>query len=73
MNIIHAYTLLEDQFSGAKESRIVTVSQVTFDKMVNGIGTTFSQFDKVQAIRYNWKVIEVRQALNSDYQNNRTN
>lgn len=73
MNIIHAYTLFEDQFSGAKESRIVTVSQVTFDKMIKGIGTTFSQFDKVQSIRYNWKVLEVRQALNSDYQNNRTN
>lgn len=70
MDMVHTYTVLEDQFSGAKTIKIVTVSDDTFNKMVKGIGSTFSQFDKVAAIRYNWKVIEVRQATQQDYKNN---
>lgn len=65
--MIHAYIKLEDTFSFAKDHRIKTVSQSTFDLMVKGIGTTYSCFDKATAIHYNWKVLEVRQATTEDY------
>lgn len=69
MDIIHTLTVLQDQFSGATTRKITTVSQATFDKMVAGIGSTFSHFDKVAQIRSDYKVIEVRQAIQSDYNN----
>lgn len=67
MDLIHTYIKLEDKFSFAKDHHIKTVSQLTFDLMVKGIGSTFSQFDKVAAIHYNWTVLEVRQATTEDY------
>lgn len=72
MNLIHAYIKLEDTFSGAKDHRIKSVSQSTFDLMLKGVGTTFSHFDKVAAIHSNWKVLEVRQATSEDYAISRT-
>jgi hypothetical protein len=67
MNIIHTLVLFQDTFSGATEKKIVSVSQEKFNKMAQGIGSTFDRFDKVAAIHYNFKVIEVRQAKNEDY------
>lgn len=69
MDIIHVLTVLEDQFSGAKMRKITTASEPTFKKMVAGIGTTFSHFDKAAQIRFDYKVIEVRQAVPEDYNN----
>ena len=69
MNIIHALVSLEDTFSGCKTQKITTVSEITFNKMKQGIGTTFKQFDKKTQISYTWQVLDVRQALPSDYSN----
>ncbi len=69
MDIIHTLTVLEDQFSGAITRKITTQSKLTFDKMVEGIGTTFSHFDKVSQIRSDYKVVDVRQAQPEDYKN----
>lgn len=73
MNIIHTFVKFEDTFSGCIDTRITTVSQLTFDKMKDGIGSTFRKFDKAAQIAYNWKVIEVRQAIQSDYKIINTN
>lgn len=67
MNIVHVLVVFEDQFSGAKETKIITTSEPLFNKMKDGIGSTFSHFDKKAQIRYDYKVIEVRQAVPDDY------
>lgn len=67
MDIIHALVALEDIFSGCKNQKIATVSQTTFEKMKKGIGSTFNQFDTQSQISYTWRVIDVRQAIESDY------
>lgn len=69
MDIVHIKVVLEDQFSGARTTKIVTRSKEIFDKMVADIGSTFSQFDKAAQIRYDWKVIDVKQAVPEDYPN----
>jgi len=66
-DIIHVFCKFEDQFSGAKDTKIVTKSAQTFEAMKRGIGSIFNQFDKKQGINYTWKVIEVRQATPEDY------
>ena len=66
-DIIHVFCKFEDQFSGAKNTKIVTKSALTFEQMKKGIGTIFNQFDKSAGINYTWKVIEVRQATQEDY------
>ncbi len=66
-DIIHIFVKFEDQFSGAKDTKIVTKSAQTFEAMKRGIGTVFNQFDKKAGINYTWKVIEVRQATQQDY------
>ena len=68
-DLIHAFVKFEDQFSGAKETKIVTTSGQKFETMKRGIGTVFNQFDKKAGINYTWKVIEVRQATQQDYKN----
>lgn len=65
MNIVHAYIKLEDQFSGALDHRIVTVSQDKFDKMRKNIGATFNQFSN--HINWTWKVLDVQQATSEHY------
>ncbi len=66
-DIVHIFVKFEDQFSGAKDTKIVTKSAATFEAMKRGIGSTFNQFDKKAGINYTWKVIEVRQAEQADY------
>lgn len=68
MDIVHVLCILEDQFSGAKVKKITTNSKDTFDKMVAGIGTTFTYFNNNSQIRSDYKVIEVRQATPEDYE-----
>lgn len=67
MKIFHVLMVFEDQFSFAKERKITTVSEETFEKMKKGVGTTFRHFDKKAQIAYNYKVLEVRQATPQDY------
>ena len=66
-DIIHIFVKFQDQFSGANDTKIVTRSAATFEAMKRGIGTTFNKFDKNEGINYTWKVIEVRQAEQTDY------
>lgn len=65
--MIHAFIKFEDAFSGCIVCKIITASEDTFQKMLNGIGSSFSHFDKVAAIRSEWVVKEVRQATEADY------
>lgn len=67
MDIIHTLVEMEDQFSGATQTKIITTSLDKFNKMVSGIGSTVSHFDKVAQIRFNWKITNVRQAIADDY------
>lgn len=67
MDLIHVYTKFEDQFSECKEVKITTQTAAKFEQMKAGIGTTFNHFDKKAQINYTWKVIEVRQAEQTDY------
>jgi hypothetical protein len=70
--MIHTYVKVQDQFSFAFDSKIITVSEETFAKMLKGIGDTFNSFDKKAQIRSTWKVLEVRQATEQDYINTGT-
>jgi hypothetical protein len=72
MKIVHTYVKFQDQFSFAYSAKIVTVSEEKHNKMVEGIGTTFSHFDKVNHIREDLKVITVRRATESDYKETNT-
>lgn len=67
MKIVHAYVKFTDLFSFAITEKIVTVNEDTFNKMVKGIGSDFSRFDKANQIREHLQVTEVRQATESDY------
>lgn len=63
MNIIHVYVKFEDLFSFAITEKIVTVSEDSYDKMVEGIGSTFSRKTNNPACpTEHLKVKEVRQA-----------
>lgn len=70
MDFIHIKAVFEDQFSGAKVTKIITRSKETFNKMVEGVGSTFSHFDKATQIRYDMKVISVEQAVQDDMDEN---
>lgn len=65
--MIHTYVKLQDLFSGAYLEKVITVSREKHNKMVASVGSTFRHFDKAAQIAYDWKVIEVRQATQSDY------
>lgn len=64
-DIVHTKVVFEDQFSFAKETRIVTVSRPTFEKMKAGVGSTFSKL--INHIRFDFKVMSVEQATPEDY------
>lgn len=65
--MIHTYVKLQDLFSGAYFEKVVTQSREKHDKMIASIGSTFRHFDKAAQVASNYKVIEVRQAVQSDY------
>jgi hypothetical protein len=66
MDIVHIKVVFEDQFSGAKNTKIVTRSAPTFEKMKAGIGSVLERFEN--NIRWQWKVISVEQAKPEDYE-----
>ena len=65
MDIIHVEVVFEDQFSGAKEKKVVTTrSRDTFEKMKAGVGTCFSRLEN--HVRMDLKVISVKQVTDPD-------
>lgn len=67
MKIIHTYIKFVDLFSGAEKTNIKTFSEPTFKKAKKQVGKTKRVFDKVSQISFDWKLVEVRQAVPSDY------
>lgn len=67
MKIIHTYIKFVDLFSGAEKVDIRTLSELTFERAKNQIGETKRVFDESSQIAFLWKLVEVRQATQSDY------
>lgn len=67
MKIIHTYIKFIDLFSGAEKVNIKTLSEYTFEKVKNQIGKTKKVFDDVSQISFEWQLVEIRQAVQSDY------
>lgn len=61
MKIIHTKITFEDIFSKAKNIKTTTVSEYTFNKMLNDIGKTIPHFDKDKQIHFNFKIIKIEQ------------
>lgn len=67
MKIIHTYIKFVDLFSGAEKVNIKTLSEPTFERAKNQVGKTKRVFDNVNQITFEWKLVEIRQAVQSDY------
>lgn len=67
MKIIHTYIKFVDLFSGAEKVNIKTFSEPTFEAAKNQVGKTKRVFDNVSQITFEWKLVEIRQAVQSDY------
>ena len=68
MKIIHTYIKSIDLFSGAEKVNIKTFSEPTFEVVKKQVGKTKRVFDNVNQIAFHWKLVEIRQAVQSDYE-----
>lgn len=67
MDIVHVFVKLQDTFSFAYKSVVVTKTEADYRKMQAAIGTTFTRFDKRAQVSSNYEVLEVRQATQDEY------
>ena len=64
MDIVNTVITFVDTFSGSTTTKNTTLSKQTFDKIkANDIGKIVPYFDKVQQIRYSYKITKIEQAI----------
>jgi hypothetical protein len=59
MDIVNVRIIFRDAFTGATNTKTVTRSKETYEKMKSGIGAVVDQFDKRNQIHYQWVVEKV--------------
>ena len=68
MKIIHTYIKFIDLFSGAQKVNIKTLSAPTFERAKSQLGKTRKVFNEDSQISFEWQLVEIRQAVQSDYE-----